>query len=318
MRFERMEVTMGAKLSRQAVLMMVFAGVLGLVSAMASATPVTPKFRFLNFYADGLYSSTAPDNVDYFVNGSQLCAWGPANGSTTTTDCAARGDGGMSFPENGTPVTSVEWYLINKDEPPATREWFHNSVSFTPAGTQNVTAVPSDRLFFGTLTYTNGSWASFGDARVELSYELTFTTGDPVLDALYDFEYSGVLVVDATPNNGATRQERADLVYLRGEEQLGSLRAYELADVNFVPGANTVSVDIYGCLASVHFTDFANVQGGGFVDPGVALQLTQVPEPGTFALALAAFGALFGARYGMRTPWLRGRAGSPGGQSYSS
>jgi MYXO-CTERM domain-containing protein len=66
--------------------------------------------------------------------------------------------------------------------------------------------------------------------------------------------------------------------------------------VNFVPGANTVSVDIYGNLASVHFTDFANVRGGGFVDPGVSLQLTAVPEPGALGLALIGFAALFGAR----------------------
>lgn len=269
-------------------------GLFGLMSGTASAMPVTPKFRFLNFYASGLYASSSPDNVDYFVNGSQLCAWGPANGSQTTTDCNARGDGGVAFSPSGTPVTSVEWYLINKDEPPATREWFHNSVSFTPGGSHNVTGLPSDKFLFGTLTFTNGSWASFTNAQVQLSYELTFTTGDPVLDALYDFEYSGALVVAATPNNAPTREARADFVYLADEPQLGSLRAFEFADVNFVPGANTVSVDIYGNLASVHFTDFENVQGGGFVNPSVALQL-QLPEPGALGLALAGFAALYGA-----------------------
>lgn len=292
---------MSLKFPLQAVLMTAIAAALGQVSGTASAVSVSPQFRFLNFYASGLYSSSSPDNVDYFVNGSQLCAWGPSNGSTTTTDCASRGDGGVGFPESGAPVTSVEWYLINKDEPPATREWFHNSVSFTPGGAHNVTTLPSDRFLFGTLTYTNGSWASFSDARVELSYELTFATGDPVLDALYDFEYSGVLVVAATPNNGPTSESRADFVYLADQQQLGSLRAYEFADVNYVPGANTVSVDIHGNLASVHFRDLANVRGGGFVDPGVSLQLTQVPEPGTLGLALAGFAALLGARLRRRS-----------------
>lgn len=268
---------------------------LGLLSGTASAVLVAPQFRFLNFYASGLYSSSPPDNVDYFVNGAQLCAWGPANGSTTTTNCAARGDGGMSFPESGTPVMSVEWYLVNKDEPPATREWFHNAISFVPGVPQNITALPSNRFLFGTLTFTNGSWASVSDARVELSYDLSFSTGNPTLDALYDFEYSGVLVVAATPNNRPTRESRADFVYLADQPQLGSLRAYEFADVNFVPGANKASVEIYGNLASVHFTDFANVRGG-FVDPGVSLDLTPMPEPGTLGLALAGFVALVGAR----------------------
>lgn len=292
---------MSLKLPLKALWMMAFAGGLGLVSGTTSATLVTPQFRVLNFYASGLYASSSPDNVDYFVNGSQLCAWGPANGSTTTTDCAARGDGGIGFPESGAAVTRVEWYLVNKDEPPATREWFHNSVSFTPGGAHDVTTLPSDRFLFGTLTYTNGSWASFRDARVELSYELTFTTGNPALDALHDFEFSGVLVVAATPNNGPTRESRADFVYLADRPQLGSLRAYEFADVNYVPGANTVSVDIYGNLASVHFTDFANARGGGFVDPGVSLQLTPVPEPGAFWLALAGVAAFFGLRRGQRS-----------------
>jgi hypothetical protein len=280
---------------------------LALTCSIASAAPltVTPQFRFLDFYAAGLYASSAPDNLDYFVNGSQLCAWGPAVGSVTTTDCSRQGDGGMSFEASATPVRSVEWYLINRDEPPATREWFHNSVTFTPGPAFTIadpTRLPTDRFRFGTLTYTNGSWASITSALVSLSYELTFTTGDPLLDALFpDFEYSGALNVAATPNSGLTPESRADFVYLADQPQLGSLRAFEFADVNFVPGANTVSVDIYGYLASVHFTDFANVRGGGFVDPGVSLQLTQVPEPGTLALALVGLAA-FRARRGGRGP----------------
>lgn len=270
---------------------------LGLMTATASATPVTPKFRFLDFYANGLYASTTPDNVDYFVNDSvttkQLCAFGPANGSTTVIDCSLRGDGGIDFSETGDPVRSVEWWLVNKDEPPATREWFHNSLSFTPGNSYDVTTLPTGRFKFGTLTYTNGSWGSLTDAMVSLSYELTFTTGNAALDAAYDFEYSGALVVAATPNNLATREDRADYVYLAGEEHLGSLRAFEFADVNYVPGANTVSVDIYGNLASVHFTDFANVRGGGFVNPSVTGPLAPVPEPGTLSLALAAVAASF-------------------------
>lgn len=290
------------KLLPKALSMGLLAGGLGLACATASAVTVTPQFRFLNFYASGLYASSPPDNVDYFVNGVQLCAWGAASGSTTTTDCAAEGDGGMGFPEVGTPVTRVEWHLVNKDEPPATREWFHNALSFTPGGAHDVTALPSDRFLFGTLTFTNGSWASLTDARVELSYTLNFTTGNPTLDAAYDFEYSGVLVVAATPNNLATRDQRADYVYLADQPRLGSLRAFEFADVGFVPGANTVSVDIYGNLASVHFTDLANVQGGGFVNPSVLPGLAPVPEQGTLALALAGLAAL-----SVRARWQRRR-----------
>lgn len=141
---------------------------------------------------------------------------------------------------------------------------------------------------------------AFGDARVNLSYELTFTTGDPVLDGLYDFESSGVLVVDATPNLGSplTCQDRADFVYLADEPQLGSLRAYEIGDA--ACGGNTVSVDIYGYLSSVHFVDFENVRGGGFINPSTAQQLATVPEPPTLALALAGFAALFGFRHRQR------------------
>jgi hypothetical protein len=277
----------------QSILTVMLAGGLALAFGSASAVEVTPQFRFLNFYASGLYASTAPDNVDYFVNGSKLCAWGPANGSTTTTDCAARGDGGMSFPAAGTPVTNVEWFLVNKDEPPATREWFHNAITFAAGSAHDISSLPSDRFLFGTLTFTNGSWASVTDARVELSYELTFTTGDATLDALYDFEYSGTLVVAATPNDRPTREGRADFVYLADQPQLGSLRAFEFADVGFVAGANTVSVDIYGNLASVHFTDLANVRGGGFVNSSVSLPLAPVPEPSTFGLTLAGLAALF-------------------------
>lgn len=267
--------------------MLALGGLLALACGSAAAVQVTPQFRFLGFYASGLYASSPPDNVDYFVNGSQLCAWGPANGSTTTYDCTRRGDSGIAFAETGTAVRRVEWYLVNKDEPPATREWFHNALEFEPGPAHEVGALPSDRFLFGTLRYTNGSWGSISDARVMLSYELTFTTGNAVLDAQYDFEFSGALVVAATPNNGLSRESRADFVYLAEAPQLGSLRAFEFADVGFVPGANTASVQILGNLASVHFGQFANVSGGGFVDPGVAIQLSPVPEPAAFWLALA-------------------------------
>jgi len=296
---------MPQKLRVRATLAMTLGLGLALISGTASAVFVTPQFSFLNFYASGLYASTAPDNVDYFVydsvNRSQLCAWGPANGSTTTTNCSLRGDGGIDYSASAYPVRSLEWYLVDKDDPnPFTREWFHNSVSFTPGDSYDVTTLPTGRFKFGTLTYTNGSWASVTDALVTLSYELTFTTGNASLDALYDFEYSGALVVAATPNDGPTRDSRADYVYLAGEESLGSLRAFEFADVNYVAGANTVSVDIYGNLASVHFTDFANVRGGGFINPSVTVPLAPVPEPGTLSLALAAVAASVAARRAQR------------------
>ncbi len=247
-------------------------GLLAVLSAApASAIVVTPVGNFTDFYTDNVYDTTGDDLVVNRVNGQQLCAFGPAQGSQTTYDCSRDGPAGMELSPD---TTRVEWQVLPIYFP----AWDRNVVSFQAAGPQDVTL--GQKFLFGTLTFENGTWSSL---YTELSYDLTFTTGDPVLDALYDFEYSGKLIVQGTPNLSTnTPEQNADFIYLAADPQLGSLRAYELFDSP--TGSNVVSVELWGYLGSVHLVSFENVRGAGFVDEGISLEPTPVPEPGTFAL----------------------------------
>ena len=70
---------------------------------------------------------------------------------------------------------------------------------------------PTNKFLFGTLTFANGIWA---DPNVRLSYNLTATSPDAGFSG-YDFEVSGVLLVQATTNSPTnTPAQNADFVYL--------------------------------------------------------------------------------------------------------
>jgi len=242
-----------------------------LSAAPAYAIMITPVGEFTNVYTKNVYDTKGDDLVVNMVNGQQLCAFGPAVGSLTTYDCSLDGEAGMELSPG---TTRVEWQV----QPIYWPAWDRNVVEFKAAEARDVTL---GQLFkFGTLTFENGAWSS---AFTELSYNLTFTTGDAVLDALYDFEYSGALIVQGTPNLATnTPEQNADFIYLADDPDLGSLRAYELFDSP--TGGNIVSVELWGYLSSVHMDSFRNASGDGFVDAGIALEPTPVPEPGTFAL----------------------------------
>lgn len=243
------------------------ANILGLV-ALLSAVPahalvVTPVGEFTNFYTANVFDTTGDFLVVNRVNGQQLCAFGPAQGSQTTYDCSLDGPAGMELAPG---TTSVEWQV----DPIYFDPWDRNFVSFLAAGAQDVEL--GQKFLFGTLTFVNGAWSS---AYTELSYNLTFTTGNQALDALYDFEYSSNLIVQGTPNLATnTPEQNADFIYLADDPQLGTLRAYELFDSP--SGGNSVSVEIWGYLGSVNMVSFENVRGAGFIAP--------LPEPGTLGL----------------------------------
>lgn len=256
-------------------------GCAGMLSAVpAHAVWVTPSGEFTNFYTENVYDTTGDDLVVNRVNGQQLCAYGPAQGSQTTYDCSLDGPAGMELTPG---VKSVEWQV----QPIYWPAWDTNIVIWEDAEAQDVTL---GQLFrFGRLTFQNGAWSS---AYTELSYNLTFTTGDPTLDALLDFEYSGTLIVQGTQNRGSnTPEQNADFVYLADDPQLGSLRVYELFDSP--SGGNRAYVDIWGYLGSVHLVSLENLGGAGFIDAGISLEPSPVPEPGTLGvlgLGLAGLG----------------------------
>lgn len=253
-----------------------------LFATPAFAVQVTPVFEFTNFYTDNVYDTTGDFFVVNRVNGQQLCAFGPAQGSTTTYDCSRDGPAGMELAPG---TQRVEWQV----QPIYFPAWDRNVVTFVPGGPHEITSVPTDPFLFGTLTFENGSWSS---AYTELSFNLTFVADEAWANQAYDFEYSSNLIVQGTTNSASnTPEQNADFIYLADDPQLGSLRAYELFDSP--TGSNIVSVQIWGYLASVHPDAFSNVSGAGFIDAGTELEPNPVPEPGTLgllALGLAGLG----------------------------
>jgi hypothetical protein len=180
------------------------------------------------------------------------------------------------------PVESVKFNIVVAPE-----VWTENVVTFTPAKNQEVKGFgASNKFLLGELRYANGIWSS----PVRLSFNLTATSPDSMFNG-YDFEVSDVLVLQGTTNQPTnTPDQNADFLYLANNTGLGSVRAYELEDSP--TGSNVVSVYVYGYLDSLHFAEFANARGAGFIDPGTALQPTPVPEPTTYALMLAGLAAV--------------------------
>jgi hypothetical protein len=266
-----------------------------LIATPSFAVVISLTGGFTNFYtpfAYGTESNLPGDLITNFVNGQQLC---PVNlTGNPANNCKVDGEAFVDF---ATPVTSVAWQIFDFGTP-----WTENLVSFTPATNQIVNGFgPDNNFLFGTVTFTNGIWS----AGSRLSYNITAISDDPVLNANYDFEVSGVLVVQGTNNLVTnTADQNADFIYLEDNPGLGSLRAYELSDSP--TGTNVVSADIYGYLDSLHFAEFANAHGGGFIDGGVALEPTPVPEPATWQLAICGLVPLLGFR--LRAKYRSGRA----------
>lgn len=266
------------------------AGAVTLAAAPAAAAEISITGGFTNFYTTFAYGLDAnlPGTIFSYVNGQQLCPMNltgnPAN------DCRVDGEAYQDF---ATPVPSVSFKMVVDGN-----TWTENVVSFTPAVNQVVNGFgPTNKFLMGTLAFTNGVWSS---DRVNLSFNLTATSPDPAYSG-YDFEVSDVLVMKATANSPAnTPAQNADYLYVAGLPQLGSVRAYELADSP--SGSNTVIVDVYGYLDSLHLGDFRNARGGGFIDASVEAQpVSQVPVP--------AAGWLVATAAGLVAPWMRRRAG---------
>ncbi len=182
----------------------------------------------------------------------------------------------------GTPLEFVEFYTVDFGTLLES-----NEVLFTPAPLQDV--LPGQEFLLGTLTYTNGIWFSDPD----FGFTLTTQSLDPALDGLV---FQDTLHLFITTNAaGNTPFQNADFVYFLNNTALGSVRAFELFDSPVV--ANSVTVDVYGRISSLHVTRFDNAVGGGFIDPSVGAQ-PSVPEPA--ALALLTTGLLGLARAGRR------------------
>lgn len=264
---------------------LVIASVFSLLVTPAFAAKISLTGGFTGFYTPFAYGldANAPGTVFNYVNGQQLCphnlTGNPAN------DCRIDGEAYMTF---AAPVPSVTYKIVVDGA-----DWAENVVTFTPAVDQTVNGFgPSNKFLFGTLAFTNGIWA---DPLVQLDFNLTATSPDATLNG-YDFEVSGPLIVQATVNSpGNTPEQNADYVYLRDNPGLGSVRAYELADSP--THSNTVTVQVYGYLDSLHFAEFADAQGGGFISPSTSASV--VPLPGA--------GWLFASAAGLLTPVVRRR-----------
>lgn len=292
------------------------------VAAPSSAITIDIAGGFTNFYTPYAYShyQEGQESLESYVNGQQLC---PENlNHDPTVACQVAGQASVDFEYAdasgnliGAPVQSVEFHALYNDGTTST-VWTPNVVSFAPATGQQVTGFGASNPFLlGTLTFSNGIWTvPAGTGAVSplamLSFNLTAVTDDAALNQLYDFEVSGTLQLMGTGNSAAnTPEQNADYLFYTGDPELGSIRAYELADSP--TGSNTVSVDIYGYLDSLHILRFADATGGGFIGTGTGADPSPVPvpEPATTSLLALGVAGLFGARL------RRGRAAARSGAS---
>ncbi|MEW6684216.1 MAG: choice-of-anchor K domain-containing protein [Nitrospirota bacterium] len=252
------------------------AGAIVCVAQAANAVPVSVIGGFTSFSgvvgAGGSFVTT--------INGSVVC---PESGCDTTF-----GDDSFPFtsiPPFTSPISTVEFGNSTlsgfSGTTPVYTPQTPNLLSFAPAAPQDVIA--GQEFLLGTFTYANGIW--FTDPT--FGFSLTTVSSDPALNGQV---FSDSLRLTITPNDfvNQTPDQNADFISFLGRPDLGSARAYELADSP--TGSNLMTFDFYGRIGSLIPTRFDNAAGGGFLDPGVAIEPTpraSVPEPGTFTLMLS-------------------------------
>jgi hypothetical protein len=158
----------------------------------------------------------------------------------------------------------------------------HNALAFVPAGPQEIGALGQE-ILLGYLQYTNGTWFGIGEVGA-FDLRLTTSSSDPLFDGhtLVD----KVLLLVTPTDTTASPEQNADFVYFATFSTLGSFRVYESFDSP--TGSNTGLVPVYGTISSIIPTRFGDAQGAGFVDPGISLEPTSVPEPGTQLLMTSA------------------------------
>lgn len=235
----------------------IFCVAVSALSASAEAAPVTVQMSFDSFSgqvgSDGQF-------VTYLDNGSGPEILCPDAGCDTGIGPASVSLGGGNQVEFWNSSFGVD----------AT----HNFISFVSSGMNEVEL--GDKFLVGTITYTNGIW--FTDP--EFAVTFSASSSDPGFVQSFSSTVHLTITTNQTTN---TASQNADFIYLTGLPSLGSVRAYEL---NSGLG-NTVTAELYAKISSLDLIEFANATGGGFLDPGIALQPTpptEVPEPATLAL----------------------------------
>jgi hypothetical protein len=231
-----------------------------LMTGNAVASPVTVTGGFTSF--DGLVAGNIT-GITQTLNGVPLCA-----------------DAGCSFTDNAHVDFALTGTVEFQSQSPSPNPI--NIISFTPAATQDVsTTVPTNTFLLGSILFQNGIWSG-GNA----SFGFTLTTHSPN-SALNNQTFTDILHYTLTPNDfvNHTPNQNADFISFTGNPLLGSGRAYELNDTPDSVNLNKVKFDVFGRITSLHLdlTSFANPVGG-FLDPGVGLQPTNVPEPSTLLL----------------------------------
>ena len=237
------------------------------LSSALNASSVTVTGGFTSF--SGVVGGTN-DGITSTLNGAPLCA-----------------DSGCEFTAMANKTFSPQSSLLFQNFSPSANP--ANLVQFVPAAPQNVLGTGQNNPFLlGQLTFTNGIWT--GSAT---NFGFTLTTHSP--DMLFNSkQITDTLVMQVTPNTfgfGAnTPDQNADFVYFSGNPILGSVRAYELTDSP--NGSNTVTVDLIGYINSLHLLEFANAQGGGFINSSVDIAPVVTPLPAALPLFASGLGAL--------------------------
>lgn len=216
------------------------------------ATPVSISGGFTGY--DGIVQCSGAGSI---LNGVNIAPAGCTGFPSVSYDFAT--------------TPTINFYTLASDA---------NLLQFTAAAPQEVTAV-GEEFLLGTFTYMNGTWAfpapPVNEITVSFDLVLTTTSANPLFDN-HTLSDSLTLFItrNTTTNNPA---QNADFFYFASFSSLGSVRAFERFDS---PSNNTVTVDLYGKIGSLTPTRFDNLQGGGFLDPGITA--TPVPEPATLSL----------------------------------
>lgn len=250
-----------------------------IASGSASAATVSVTGGFTSFQTPFVQSEGSGGSV---LNGVPLCA---------TAGCAVGGPASVTFSAR----PSVSFQVVNPNAPAP-----ENVVRFVAAAPQEVISV-GDEFLLGILTFTNGIWTSL---EASFGFRLTTQSDDPAFD---NKVLSDTLRMVVSDNTQATPEARADFVFFDRFRQVGSLRAFELAD-----GGNTASARLFGRIGSLVPTRMELVPGetGGFVSPDTP-DLPPIPLPATAWMLFGALGALGAVRaVSRRRPGQTSRPGS--------